>query len=385
MPEEDKGDWLNELCRMLHPTTRLDVRLTASSNVMMLTGSDEGRLFIRQNKPLLEALFQTLDDPNVLIQKDAIHSLVNLSSDDVFNHITLQQYNIIPTLIRCITVARSPFADKASSILSNMTRNETAAKAVFEKIEKQLDLLLGIYTKIDYNTADEKQHMDYLGQVFANMTQCKLGRTFILNRDHLRIQKLIPFINHESITRRGSTCIMLKNICFDSEVNSWLLGASVDLLPTLLKPLCGKEIANLDDDEMDKLPVDLQYLDEDIEMEADSDIRLMLVETLMLLCNRKQDRTFVRDSSTYIVLRELHKVEMAEARESEINRIIQQVIDIMISDDADVDDIRTDVDIPEEVQTKLNDQTEEEKNDIERYKRGEIDDEEETLNTVIMA
>jgi len=136
---------------------------------------------------------------------------------------------------------------------------------------------------------------------------------------------------------------------------------------------------------MDKLPVDLQYLDEDIEMEADSDIRLMLVETLMLLCNRKQDRTFVRDSSTYIVLRELHKVEMAEARESEINRIIQQVIDIMISDDADVDDIRTDVDIPEEVQTKLNDQTEEEKNDIERYKRGEIDDEEETLNTVIMA
>lgn len=85
------------------------------------------------------------------------------------------------------------------------------------------------------------------------------------------------------------------------------------------------------------------------------------------------------------MLRELHKVEMAEARESEINRIIQQVIDIMISDDADVDDIRTDVDIPEEVQTKLNDQTEEEKNDIERYKRGEIDDEEETLNTVIMA
>ena len=114
-----------------------------------------------------------------------------------------------------------------------MTRNETAARSVFKKIEKQLDLLLGIYTKIDYNT--EKQHMDYVGQVFANMTQCKEGRNFILDRDHLRIQKLIPFINHESVTRRGSTCIMLKNICFDSEVNSWLLGPSVDLLPTLLK------------------------------------------------------------------------------------------------------------------------------------------------------
>ena len=47
-----------------------------------------------------------------------------------------------------------------------------------------MDLLLGIYTKIDYNT--EKQHMDYVGQVFANLTQCKEGRNFILDRDHLR-------------------------------------------------------------------------------------------------------------------------------------------------------------------------------------------------------
>ena len=45
---------------------------------------------------------------------------------------------------------------------------------------------------------------------------------------------------------------------------------------------------------MDKLPVDLQYLDEDIKREPDGDIRLMLVETLMLLCNKKADRIFVR-------------------------------------------------------------------------------------------
>ena len=38
---------------------------------------------------------------------------------------------------------------------------------------------------------------------------------------------------------------------------------------------------------------------------------------------------------------------MAIARESEINRIIQQVIDIMISDDVGVEDIRADVEIPQ--------------------------------------
>ena len=50
---------------------------------------------------------------------------------------------------------------------------------------------------------------------------------------------------------------------------------------------------------MEKLPVDLQYLDEDIARESDADIRLMLVETLMLLCNKKADRKFVRGESFF--------------------------------------------------------------------------------------
>merc|ERR1712110_1350258 len=108
-PDED---WLEELCGMLHRSTRLDVRLSASANVMMLTGSDEGRLFIRQNKKLTEAVFAMLNDPNALVQKDAIHSIVNLSADDVFNHIALENYNILPTIIRCITVQGRPLQIK---------------------------------------------------------------------------------------------------------------------------------------------------------------------------------------------------------------------------------------------------------------------------------
>lgn len=325
---------------MLHKSTRLEVRLTASSNITALTGSDEGRLFIRQNRPLMEALFATLNDPNALIQKDAMNSLVNLSSDEVFNHIVLEKYNILPTLVRCITVARSPFADKASSILSNMTRNEIAAKKVFKDLEKHLPLLLGIYTKLNYNTCETvKNHLDYIGQVFANLTQCEEGRNFLLDQDQLRIQKLLPFISHESLARRGSICIILKNVCFKSNSNSWLLGPSVDILPTILKPLCGKGIVNLEEDEMEKLPDDLQYLDEDTEPEEDPDIKTMIVEALLLLCNKKNDRLLVREANTYLVLRELHKHEMAMARESELNRKIQQVIDVLIGDEQEIEDI----------------------------------------------
>ena len=87
---------------------------------------------------------------------------------------------------------------------------------------------------------------------------------------------------------------MLKNICFQSEDNSWLLGPSVDLLPIILKPLCGPGIVALDEDEMEKLPVDLQYLEENIKIEGDNDLKIMLVETIMLLCNKRADRHFVR-------------------------------------------------------------------------------------------
>ena len=54
--DSSDSNWLEDLCNMLHKSARLEVRLTASSNVMALTGSDEGRLFIRQNKPLVSEM-----------------------------------------------------------------------------------------------------------------------------------------------------------------------------------------------------------------------------------------------------------------------------------------------------------------------------------------
>jgi len=62
------------------------------------------------------------------------------------------------------------------------------------------------------------------------------------------------------------------------EHHDWLLSDHVDLLPRLLLPLAGTE--EFDEDEMEKLPVDLQYLEPDKEREPDADIRRMLVEAI---------------------------------------------------------------------------------------------------------
>lgn len=53
----------------------------------------------------------------------------------------------------------------------------------------------------------------------------------------------------------------------------------MDILPHLLLPLAGPE--EFPDDDMEKLPPDLQYLGDDKQREADPDIRKMLLEALL--------------------------------------------------------------------------------------------------------
>ena len=60
-----------------------------------------------------------------------------------------------------------------------------------------------------------------------------------------------------------------------------MIGYLVILLPTLLLPLAGPE--EFSESENDKLPMNLQYLENDKERETDADIRKMLVECLMMV------------------------------------------------------------------------------------------------------
>ena len=60
-----------------------------------------------------------------------------------------------------------------------------------------------------------------------------------------------------------------------------LFDEDIDLLTRLLLPLAGPE--EFDSDDMEKLPLDLQYLPPDKKREEDPDIRIMILETLMIV------------------------------------------------------------------------------------------------------
>lgn len=122
-----------------------------------------------------------------------------------------------------------------------------------------------------------------------------------MNSDNF--QKLFPFLNLNNSLRRAGVIMTLKNCCFELgnllskvlichlilfnisnlfiiclEKHEWLLSEDLDLLPRLLLPLAGPE--QFDEEDNEKLPLDLQYLPDDKEREPDSDLRLALLQAL---------------------------------------------------------------------------------------------------------
>lgn len=67
------------------------------------------------------------------------------------------------------------------------------------------------------------------------------------------------------------------------DIHEWLLSSEVELLSKLLLPLAGPE--EFDDEDNEKLPLDLQYLPDDKTREPEPEIRKMLLEIFMRVSN----------------------------------------------------------------------------------------------------
>ena len=119
------------------------------------------------------------------------------------------------------------------------------------------------------------------------------------------------------------------------------------MLPKLLLPLAGPE--EFDEEDNEKLPIDLQYLSDDKTRERDPDIRKMLLEALTQvlcsftlknyflilfnikiainqLCATKYGREYLRSKNTYVILRELHKWETDE----NVMAVLEHLVNIII-------------------------------------------------------
>ncbi|XP_076452933.1 protein HGH1 homolog [Babylonia areolata] len=352
------GDNLEaDLLELLNPSTRADVRGVAVQQVLGMTGSKEGCAFITQHGKLLECLLQLLADKNPHIAKEAVKIMTNLTAEESAALALLQpslELSMTEAMTRLLEQCLDPATTDTSlcCVLTNLTRvadcARFVARVVMESEEERGGLAKFVQRLGDlYNK--KSPSFSAVSTVLMNLTQVPCVRRGLMVPPDRLLMQLLPIISVSSSLSACKAIIgTVQNCCFEYDFHDWLLGEGVDLLPRLLLPLAGPE--EFDEDDMEKLPLDLQYLPDTKERERDPEVRNMLIKSIHKLCSTKVGRRFVKEKNTYVVLRELHKWEKNE----ENGESIHNVIDILISDEpeAGMEDLHS-VKIPSHVEEKF--------------------------------
>ena len=322
---------LVEMMPFLAPSSRLDLKVVALHHVLGLTGSKEGRALMmdaaKDGKTMEEILLALTHDDNESVEKDAALALINLSGDEEVA-VKMRVPEIVSNIWKRIADPECRIADPLCMILSNLTINPGLSQQVYSRLNADgvsMDTVVSIFCREGYNKRGAGLH--YIGPVLSNLSQLPEVREEILSRTGCVVERLLPFTEFRvSRVRRGGIIGTLRNCCFDFAHHEWLLGEDVDILPRLLLPLAGPTPEDMEADEVDKLPVDLQYLDDDKQVEEDPDLRKMLLETLNQLCATRSGREVMRRKNAYFILRELHKSE----KEASVRLACENVVDILI-------------------------------------------------------
>lgn len=107
------------------------------------------------------------------------------------------------------------------------------------------------------------------------MSYCR----YLLDRENVFLQRLLHYTENYDEIRQHGTFGILKNCTFDVENHEWLLSPSINLLPHLLLPLAGPE--EFEQEDIDKLPSELQYLPALKQRNSNPEFRLHYAHRLM--------------------------------------------------------------------------------------------------------
>ncbi|MBZ3872945.1 Protein HGH1-like protein [Sciurus carolinensis] len=342
-----------KLLPFLAPGARVDLQAAAAQHVLALTGAESGRQLLAGQEALLHALTELAAASAPAPARDAARALVNLAADPSLHDPLLAADPGLPArLLDRALDPQWPWAEEAAATLANLSREPApcatlmAALAGVETGQSTLERLVCALCTRGYNA---HAPLHYLGPLLSNLSRLPAARAFLLDPDRCVVQRLLPLIQcSDSAVRRGGVVGTLRNCCFEHRHHKWLLGPEVDILSFLLLPLAGPE--DFSEEEMNRLPVDLQYLPPEKQREPDADIRKMLIEAIMLLTATAPGRQLVRDQGTYLILRELHSWEP----EPDVRVACEKLIQVLIGDEPECGmENLLEVQVPEDVERQL--------------------------------
>ncbi|XP_072946993.1 protein HGH1 homolog [Epargyreus clarus] len=345
-------DPLDELLDFLKSESRIDLKHISLEHLVGVSGTEEGIKVLLSKESLILSVIYLTDDKVDEIAKNALLLLVNVSAYPQ-GAVELLKYrpdtskSVLDMLIGYVSNPNKKHADAACMILSNITRQEDNVETCVDTCLPHLNNILNAFVNTDFN---KHSNLDYLAPFLSNLSCSSRVRKWLTEeKPYIPLLKLLPFCNYErSNIRRGGAIGTIRNLSFDTDYHNFLLNDDLDLLTYLLSPLMGNE--DYCDEEMDKLPISLQYLPKEKSRDPDIDIRKMIIETLNKLCSKRHGREILRQNGVYYILREYHKFE----KDAAVRLACENVVDILIQKEEEVgaEDLST-VEVPDEMVDKF--------------------------------
>ncbi|KAL9109954.1 MAG: hypothetical protein Q9227_005477 [Pyrenula ochraceoflavens] len=272
------------------------------------------------------------------ISQNALTILINLSQDDEVVKVLAEDDMFLEALLKKITDAKDTTANEVAMLLANLAKSDSTKRliglqrAVPKSISDSsvaIDQLMDCFVKGADKSTNKSADFDYLAYFLADISRHEEGRHYFTQTqpydDVIPITKLTVFTEHRSHVRRKGVASTIKNVAFEVAAHSMLLSElEANLLPYVLLPLAGSE--EYSEEESAAMPPDLQLLPPDKARDADPDILITHLETLLLLTATREGRDILRERKVYPIIRETHlHVENEGVREA-CDRLVQVLL-----------------------------------------------------------
>lgn len=345
MPSE-----LEELVSFLHAPQPAVAQIALDNLVGYSQGAHQ-QVFSYDNYEAIKDLKKLAQHEGKTTVTQSITILVNLCDDLTMRNLIVEDEEFLKFLVSAVINSKNSNADLMCILLTNLAKNDNITKVFDFKIvhseeqqkifksTKAMDCLMDCFVKGSDRSLNKYANYDYLAYFFADISRFLQGREYFIAEQSydevVPLSKLLVFTEkYDSKVRREGVASTIKNSLFDSRPHMKLLtDEKINILPYIFLPIAGPE--ELDEEEMFNLPDELQLLSSDKKRDPLIALICIHLESLLLLCTTREAREYLREKSTYPLIRELNKVMQEEEEVVELcDRLVQMLMRDESNDDA---------------------------------------------------
>jgi hypothetical protein len=323
------ADTLQSLTELLSGAQSAQVRVAATVAIAAATAGDANagtRSAVAAYPPVLRRLLALRGDSGA--GRFALTALVNIAEDPDAARALVGLRAVATSAAALLDAEQRDMASLHNGLLANLTR-----------VKEGVDALTGALEGFDGNErrvaeATLLRLAANLGGVpnalfLANACSSTRGREVLLSNGEGDVRKqplnaLLHLLRDADQDRRLAAASALRNCALDEDCHPALVGRT-DVLGVALARLMSpaRPISEEDLEGAPKEVVAAAASPLTLAPEPHAEIRLMIVEALLLLCQSRDGRDALRACRAYPILREWHLVESDDG----VNEAVEQIVD----------------------------------------------------------